>query len=190
MKLFDEYPVLYDDAVIMNRITADDIPALEAVTGDPRVTKTIPAFLYEQKYDDKHLMLENLDDECFQTKESLLLAVRLKEDGFPLVGVAEIYNYEEDKKKASIGYRGAYAEWGKGIATRVVMLFTDYLFGEAGLKTITAHVLSTNHASKHVLEKCGFINKHPGHLEDWGHEEPQLTDTFVLKKAWLGQTAE
>ena len=49
-----------------------------------------------------------------------------------LIGIAEFYNYEEKKSKASIGCRLHDACWGKGIATEVVALMRDYLTEDVG----------------------------------------------------------
>lgn len=40
----------------------------------------------------------------------------------PFAGIAEIYNYEPKKAKASIGYRLDEKYWGRGIATQTVRL--------------------------------------------------------------------
>ena len=187
MKLFEEYPYLENDVIAMSRLTEADIPGLEELTAQPDVGATIPTFLYEYKYEDKREMLAHMDEECFDTKESILLGVRSRSEAPEFYGIAEIYNYEEEKQKASIGYRLLPSVWGKGIATQEVELLKEYLFGETGLRTITAHVLRENKRSAHVLEKNGFVNLYPGVMEDWGRGEPQLTDKYVLKKRWLDQ---
>ena len=189
MKLFESYPVLSDDAVILDRITEADIPALETLTADERVRATLPTFLYEQKYEDKHQMLARMDEECLLTGQSILLAVRPQTPERPLIGIAEIYNYEEEKQKASVGYRGLQDSWGKGVATHVLVLLRDYLLKDMGLKTVTSHVLKENTASARVMEKGGFVNKYPDLWEDWGRSEMQLTDKYVFKREWLDDPA-
>ena len=190
MKLFEEYPTLSDDTVILDRITEEDIPALEALTADELVARTIPTFLYEQKYDDKRLMLARMDEECFLTRQSLLLAVRPQTSERPLIGIAEIYNYEESKKKASVGHRGLRDSRGKGYSTHVLILLRDYLLKDLGLETVTAHVLKENIASARVMEKGGFVKKYPDLWKDWGRDELQLTDKYVCKRAWLNDPSE
>ncbi len=184
-ELFEEYPELNGGSIIINRITAEDIPQLSAITDDERVTKTLPTFLYEQKYDDKQQMLESLDREVFENKESILMAVRLASEPEKLVGIAEIYHYEKNKKKASIGGRLAYDVWGNGIAVELIELLKTYLLEELGLSTVTAHVLRGNHGSARAMEKSGFVCKYPGLWEDWGRDELQLTDKYVFKREWL-----
>ncbi len=182
MKLFEEYPWLEDETVILHRMTTEDVPALKEFTENGRVYETLPSFLYELKYEDKQELIAKMDEECFLTKESLLLGVYGKEATGSLLGIAEVYNYEPKKEKASIGYRLDPSVWGRGIGSRVTALLKAYLLEEADLKTITAHVLHDNRASARVLQKNGFLLKYPGLWEDWGFPDLLLTDKYVYKR--------
>ncbi len=184
MKLFDEYPVLANDRVILRKMSMADAEALAEFTSRKAVYRTVPSFLYELKYEDKRDVIENMDRECFDTQESLFLGVYLTSEPEHLIGIAEFYNYEETKSKASIGFRLHDACWGRGIATDVAGLMRDYLTKEAGLRTVTSHVLKENTGSANVMKKTGFLNKYPGIYEDWGFGELMLTDKFVYKKEW------
>ena len=189
-KLFDEYPVLQDDCVILRKMTDRDADALKALTENRKVYASAPTFLYELQDEDKHRTIAEMDARCMQTGESVLLGIYLAEAPEHLVGVAEIYNYEENKQKASIGYRLSDAIWGRGIASRVCTLLKDYLLRQLGLRTITGHVLRTNQASARTAIKNGFVCKYPGLLEDWGFEDLMLTDKYVFKKEWLASAEE
>lgn len=193
MKLFEDYPYLTDGVVIIRKMTEDDAEALAVLTSEADVYATLPTFLYELKYEDKAQVIRRMDEECLDTHESVLLGIYLTEDPDHLVGVAEIYNYEEKKDKASIGYRLAEEVWGRGIATRVTALLKQYLLGAAGLRTITAHVLHDNLASAKVLKNNGFVNKYPELWEDWGFDHLMLTDKYSFKREWMnaeGSAAE
>ena len=193
MKLFEEYPHLENSAVILRKMTRDDIPSFAALTEDEEVKKTLPTFLYEQKYADKGEMLERMDEECFNSRESLFLGIYLTDDPDRLVGIAEVYNYEENKSKASVGCRLARRAWGQGIAPQVLELMKRYLLEDIGLETLTAHILRENTSSARVAGKCGFVCKYPGLWEDWGRADLQLTDKYVFKREWLedsGQAGE
>lgn len=61
-------------------------------------------------------------------------------------------------------------------------LLTDYLIGEVGLKTVTAHILRTNEGSAACVLKNGYVQKFSNIYEDWGFDEPCLTDKYVYKK--------
>ena len=64
-------------------------------------------------------------EECLDARASVLLAVCLREVPDDMLGIAEVYAYEERKPKASIGYRLVERAWGRGIATEVAGLLDD-----------------------------------------------------------------
>lgn len=210
MKLFDEMPYLENERMVLREMTAEDAPALARVAKDPKVYVYLPTFLYEQKYEDAHEAIKNMYRECFLTKDSIMLGIFLKEkpgeaadsEGHPgetaggtrhpgeaaggaehlseMAGIAEIYAYDERKKKASIGIRLAQAYWYRGIAVPAEKLLMDYL-KECGIRTVTAHIMVHNEASARTVQKLGFENKFPRLWEDWGREGPVLVDKYVYK---------
>lgn len=180
-ELFKEYPVLEDEKIIMHRMTLSDVKALEQMCANPTVYRYLPTFLYEQKYEDKREVIEKMDAECFDTKESLLLGIYAKENPDLLMGIGEVYAYEPDRKKVSIGCRRDEPYWHTGFGTRAETLLKNYLLDECGLKIITGHVMKDNIASKKAAEKTGFVLKYPGCIEDWGFDEPVEVDKFVIK---------
>ena len=184
-RLFDEYPELENEHVILRKMRPEDAPALQVFRDNEKVYRFLPTFLYEQKYEDASDVIAGMDEECFRTKGSILLAVCLKEEPSQMVGIAEIYNYEEKKAKASIGVRLDSSVWGRGIASQVISLLKEYLIVKTGLKTITAHILQDNAASAGAVRKCGFLKKYPNIYSDWGFEELSLMDKYVFKRDWL-----
>ena len=89
MKLFDEYPELRNDRVILRKMSPADADALAELTAREAVYGTVPSFLYELKYQDKRDVIANMDRECFDPKESLLLGVYLTTEPERLIGIAE-----------------------------------------------------------------------------------------------------
>ena len=178
--LFNEYPVLEDDLIILHRMTDDDAEALSKMCSQPEVYLYVPTFLYELKYEDKHEVLAKMDEECFETKESLFLGVYLKETG-EFTGIAEFYAYEPERRKCSIGIRFMKEFWGRGLATRTEKLMIRYLLEKANMRIITAHVMQVNKPSAAVQLKCGFEKRYTDIWEDWGFEEPVLIDKYVIK---------
>ncbi|MBQ1355818.1 MAG: GNAT family N-acetyltransferase [Solobacterium sp.] len=183
MKLFDEYPFLTDGIILLRKIVLSDAEALQALRTDQEVYRYLPTFLYEQKYEDVYEVIGRMDEECFRTKESILLAVCLADQPDTLCGIAEIYAWEPWRRKASIGYRLRREYWGRGIATAVARLLREYLFRTVYLHTVTAHVMTANRASAAVLIKAGFPERYSNVVEDWGLDVPVLVDKYVLKEA-------
>ncbi len=184
MKLFEEYPYLEDETLIIKRMTDEDADALGAFAASDEVYRYLPTFLYEQKYDDAAEVLKKMDAECFDTKESILMGIYYKPEESRFIGLAEIYNYEENKAKASIGCRIAKEWWGRGICTDVVKLLKEYLLS-TDVRTITAHIMRENQASAGTTKKNGFLCKYPDTYGDWGFDDLIYADKYVFKKEWL-----
>ena len=184
-KLFTEYPVLENDTILLRKIIEDDAEALGEFIANELVYRYLPTFLFERSYDDPLEFIRRMDRDQFETKESIHLAVCLKSDPGRMVGIAEIYNYEPKKEKASIGCRLDSSVWGQGIATQVIGLLKNYLIEEVGLRTITAHIMRENGASARAAVKNGFVLKYPDIYGDWGQPELCLVDKYVFKREWM-----
>lgn len=182
MKLFEEMPYLENDEIILREMQIENAPELKALASDPAVYTYLPTFLYEQKYEDAEEVIRRMRKECFETKQSILLGVFRKADPDHLIGIGEIYAYDEAKNKASIGCRLAQEAWHKGIAVQVVTLLKNYLIEEIGIRTITAHIMTHNIASARITERGGLKKRFPDLWEDWGREGPVLTDKYVWKR--------
>lgn len=181
MELFDEMPYLEGEHIILREMAESDAEALAALTSDPIVYRFLPTYLYEQQTADKREVIANMRRECFDTHESILLAVCERAKPDTMVGIAEIYHYRPEERIASIGYRLGEPVWGKGIATEVTALLKRYMVEQAGIKAITAHVMTENGASARVLEKNGFHNCGMELWEDWGFGEPVEVDRFLYE---------
>lgn len=190
MNLFDEYPYLENDRIVIHKMKPADAEALRRLSEDGRVTKTVPTFLYEMKYEDKALVIEHEEEEYFRTGEGILLGIYLKEAPDDMAGLAEIYGYEPSRGKASIGSRLLPEYWGKGIATSVAEMLRDYLIDDLGLRVVTAHILKENIGSAACLTKCGFIPKYKDIYEDWGFGYPVLTDNYIYKRDYRTKGAK
>ena len=80
MEPFGEMPRIEGEHVILREMIAADASALAEIARSEAVYRYLPTFLYEQKYDDAAVAIERMRAECFDTKESILLAVCLREE--------------------------------------------------------------------------------------------------------------
>lgn len=198
MQLFDEYPYLENETIVIKKMSAADADALSAFAKEEAVYRYLPTFLYEQRYEDARTVLERMDRECFETGESILLGIYVKDEASPpafgslsftqsvrFAGIAEIYNYEEAQAAVSIGCRLARDFWGQGIAAAVLTMLREYLFGQTSVTTITGHIMPANKASAGAAVKSGFVCECRGQQEDWGFAQPVKADKYVCRKDWL-----
>ena len=182
MKLFETYPVLEDDLICLRRMTLDDADALLELTQCEAVYRCEPTTLYELRYPNKRTVIERMDDECFNTHESLLLGVYIGEGRTTFVGIAEVYDYNQATQEAYIGGRLHEHYWSQGIATHIICLLRDYLFSCDNIQTIRTHVMTQNAGSEALMRKCGFVLGGEAFMEDWGNG-PVSTHSFFISKS-------
>lgn len=173
-KPFSQVPCLRGPRVTLRGLELRDAASLQELAGSPRVYRYLPTFLFEQKYDSAEEVIRRLYTECLQ--ESLILGIFLGED---FCGLAEMYGYRAPFHKISIGYRLLERYWGQGIASEALRLMVSYLYGETGIKIITASTMIGNRASARVLRQNDFKLIVHDADEDWGYETPTRTDKWI-----------
>lgn len=182
LKLFDEIPVIEDDVLLIKRIGENDAEVLDSMAQNDNVRRYLPTFLFEYQNDDKKEVIREMYGDIFRRKESLLLGIFLKSEPDNMAGVCEIYNYDPNWNKASIGYRINEPYWNRAIAGQTIRLLRDYLFEHTDVKRITAHVMIDNLYSCRALEKNGFRLRKTAVPEDWGFAEPVSVNKYVIEK--------
>ena len=176
-KLFSEIPRIEGERIVLDRVIASDADALRDLMNDPDVQRYLPTYLFEKQREDVDETIRLLYGDYFANKESLILAIRVKDTG-ELAGLIELYGLRDRLHKISVGYRMRKSFWGQGFATEAVGLMVGYLYGDTDTEIITASVMLENAASARVLEKCDFIRTARCVEEDWGYPEPTLVDKF------------
>ena len=181
-KLFDELPRLENEKILLRPLEMRDAGPLDAMRKSAAVYRYLPTFLFEQQYKDPEDVIRLVYEDLFRNKESLILAVCLKDGRKPgqeaFCGLAEFYGFQDAIHKTCIGCRLAEPYRGQGIAAQAVGLMVDYLYGQTDIEIITASTMIENLASARVLEKNGF-QKTASHVpEDWGYETPVIADKW------------
>ena len=173
-KLFSEIPHIKGDRVILREVRQEDASALQELRESPAVSRYLPTFLFESKYEDISYVISHLYDECLN--ESLILGVYI-DDTF--CGLIELYGYRAEIHKISIGCRLLERYWGKGIASEAVEQLVNYLYCETDIEIITASTMIENKGSARALARIGFDLVAHAVPEDWGYETPVTVDKWI-----------
>ena len=111
-----------------------------------------------------------------------LFAIRLKGTD-RLIGI--ILTCEETGDSCEIGYGLGSDHWGRGYATEAVRGFLEYLFSEAGFRSVRASFMPGNLASRHVMEKCGMTYSYFSEKElEYEGVQWDLTYYAVTRDGW------
>ena len=173
-RLFPSPPVLAGETLCLRPLVAADAEGLRALTGQAEVYRYLPTFLFEKQYDRAEDAILHLYQEGLEA--SLILGA-FRENR--VCGLAEVYGYRAPLRKASVGYRPLREMWGQGIATEALGLMVRELIENRGIEIITASTMVENRASANVLRKNGFTLVVSGIGEDWGYEEPTISDKWI-----------
>ena len=126
-KLFSEIPRVDGERIVLDRVVAADADALRDLICNAHVQRYEPTYLFEKQFDDASEAIASMYGDLFANKESLILAIRMKETG-ELAGLAEFYGLRDSLHKISVGYRLRECWWGYGLATEAARLMVGYLY--------------------------------------------------------------
>jgi ribosomal-protein-alanine N-acetyltransferase len=179
-ELFDTFPYLKNNSVIIRKMNEADLDALEEITSNPNVYRYIPPFLYKKSRGNLMTEIRNLGGRDFDKKKLIIAGIYLCEKPDKLIGFAEMFDYKKRANQITIGYRINESYWHKGIATNTVKLMINYLCNDMGIQTLKAFVMPENVFSERVLIKNGFI-KEPDSIQEknWGGKEIVDLDVFT-----------
>lgn len=182
-ELFDEFPYLENDKVMIRKMELNDVAALSEISNNDNVYKYIPPFLYKKSNKVLETAIKNLGGKDFENKKYIIAGVYLKDNPNRLVGLAEMFDYKKKENKITVGYRLNEDYWNKKIATNVLKLMIKYLVNEVNVTTLQAFVMPENLYSSKVLLNNGFIKEnYTLQKKNWGSQEMVSVDVYTYRK--------
>lgn len=81
----------------------------------------------------------------------------LADDTELIGGIGAVPQTDVHRFSAEVGFWLGQSHWNKGITSKALPVFCEYLFSRFSFKRLIANVFEGNEASKKVLEKNGFV---------------------------------
>lgn len=182
-KLFDSIPFLISQNIVLKALTINDLDDIKKMLLCDDVYKYVPTFVPELQCNGNiEFFINTMCKDLFDNKIEIILGIYLRNIHDKLCGLLELYHYDEEEKRVSIGIRLNKEYWNKGISTEAISLIIKYLFNEIDIKTILASNIINNTASGRCLEKNEFIKIEEEIIEDWGYSENVYVDKWILKR--------
>ena len=147
--------VLTGERVLLRDWSEADLAPFSEMNADPRVMEHFPALLTRAESD--ALVSERIVPQ-FAELGFGLWAVEVPGVA-PFIGYVGllVHTFEADFTPCvEIGWRLAFAHWGKGYATEAARLALAYGFAEAGLEEIVSFTVPANRRSIAVMERLGM----------------------------------
>lgn len=150
----NNYIELETRRIRLRQWTDDDAPAFAALNADPNVMKHFPAPLQRAESD---ALLERLRD-LIADRGWGFWAAEYKPTAslIGFVGLNAASHTLPFSPCVEIGWRLAYAYWGRGLATEAARACLGIGFGRLALEEIVAFSATGNHRSLAVMERIGM----------------------------------
>jgi ribosomal-protein-alanine N-acetyltransferase len=183
MELFNEFPQLETENLILRQIQLTDAEAMFKIFSDPSVTQyhdLDTATRIEQVQ-----LLINRRAEFFKNGRRIRWGIARRTDNM-IIGSCGYSHFGQASFRAELGYELAQAHWRKGVMTEALKVIVGFGFEEMRLNRIEAMVMLENIASIRLLEKLGFQEE--GILREYGYWKGKFHDLKLfsrLKKDWL-----
>lgn len=158
--LFEKFPYLESDELILKQVECKDVDDLFEILTNKSLFKYRPGNPLKSLDAVKNVIGHYERD--FNKRKTIFLGIYYKKADNKLVGIAEIFDFDDKASRVEVGYTVNDNFWGKGIATNTTKMMLDFLFNRIDVNSIQATPMSLNKKSSNVLERCGF--KHEGTL--------------------------
>jgi ribosomal-protein-alanine N-acetyltransferase len=180
--IWQPFPVLESERLVLREITAADADALFAIFSDEETMQYWSCRPYTSVVQARKL-IENLA-ETVRQETGIHWAITLRGEN-RLIGRCGYNEWRKQHRRGEISYIVARHTWGKGIAREALQVMLDYGFKEMNLHSVEAGVTPGNDGSTRMLERLGFCLE--GHLRESYFAEDRFVDSLIyslLHRDW------
>lgn len=163
--LFQPFPMLHTERLVLRQPTTADAQDLFKMRSDPEVMQYIPRPLATNVQEVVDLV--QMINDFTAKNERINWAMEWLETG-EVVGMIGFVNIKTEHHRAEVGYSLAKRWHRMGIAREALTAVLDYGFGAMGLHSMEAITDGDNIASGKLLEKVGF-RKEAHFIQDFWH---------------------
>src|SRR5262245_14653646 len=152
--IFDTFPGLETERLILREIVPDDVVDLFRIYSDPDVMRYWSSAPL-QRIDQAQQRIADATA-AFQAREGIRWAIARK-GASRLLGTCGHWRLMRQHLRSEIGYDLVPEHWGQGIMPEAVAAILQFGFERMGLHSVEAQIEPQNQASRRVLEKLGFV---------------------------------
>jgi ribosomal-protein-alanine N-acetyltransferase len=176
-KVFEPFPILETERIILRQIKEDDIPGIFRFYSGSDTLNYIARDLFTKK--EQAIEKVNIFQKNYEEKKAIWWTfTQIPKDEF--IGFGGLFEISKESNKAEIGYGLLPEYWGNGIMSEVVKKLIDFGFNEMKLHKIYGRITPGHNASIRVLEKFGF--KKEGEFKDDEFAQNKYFDTAYFSQ--------
>ncbi|MBK8551736.1 MAG: GNAT family N-acetyltransferase [Ignavibacteria bacterium] len=173
-EVFDSFPVLETERLILREITPGDVREIFAIRSSEEAMKYFGHNVYTSLTEADDMI--NAIVNGFKNKEGIRWGITLK-GSEKLIGSGGPWRLLKEHLRCEIGYDLLPQYWKKGIMTEALREIIKFCFDKMNMHSIEANVDPDNIASVKLLEKLGFEKE--GHLKESFYFNDVFTDTGI-----------
>lgn len=180
--VFDEFPVLETERLLLRAVRPSDVTAVYAIFSDEAVTRYYGLETYTAVEEAAQRIAAIR--QSYLKGRSIRWAITHKHDD-RLIGTVGLMNWRPKYFQATIGYELAQTHWRQGVMTEALTAVIDFSFVVVALNRLEAFVVPENTPSISLLGKLGFVNE--GLMREYGYWRQAFHDLFLfslLRKDW------
>ncbi len=156
-KIFDNFPFLESEALILKKIEKTDLNEVFAIYDNEKVFEFC-GIIPKHNKTTVESMIGHFERD-YNKKSRIKLGIFLKGEANKLVGIIEVMDFNPKVDMVTVGYFLAEEYWGRGIASEALRILIQFLFEDVHVNRIQAEVMPANTTSKRVLSKNGFVKE-------------------------------
>jgi len=164
----------------------DDVSDITNLANNRKVSSMLESLPYP--YYDKHAE-EFIDQVSKPDAGECVFAITHSETG-ALMGMCGLHLVKRRFNLAHMGYWLGEDYWGKGYATQAARAMVDLFFKAGSEDQLLMSVLSTNTASRRVIEKCGGkFWKRDTNFSSFFEKDMDVDHFRITRESWMGAIA-
>ncbi|MEP7207415.1 MAG: GNAT family N-acetyltransferase [Casimicrobiaceae bacterium] len=140
--------------LLIRPVAEDDLEDLQAINGDPEVTRFLPYATWVSRDDASAWLKRMAALTASGTGRQLVVVTR---DTGKVVGTLLLFRYEEGSARVELGYVLGRRYWRQGFMSEAITAICEHAFGSMAMRRIEAEVNTANTASDRLLRKVGFM---------------------------------
>lgn len=155
--LFSKFPFIETSEITLRKIEKTDLDNLYSIYSNENLFKYRPGLVKKNKSTVENMISHF--ERYFGKNKTIFLGICNNKDLKRIIGIAEIFDFDETVNMVTIGYTLNEDYWGQGFATKTVKALLNYLFNTIGVNRVQAFVMPSNIKSKNVLERNRFLKE-------------------------------
>lgn len=178
--------ILTTQDLVLRAPSKDDVAEIAALANNRKISSMLESMPYP--YYDKDAE-EFIDQVSKPEAGECVFAITHIETG-KLMGMCGIHLVKRRYELPHMGYWLGEEYWGKGYATQAARALVDLFFKVGSEDQLLMSVLSTNTASRRVIEKCGGrFWKQDTNYSQFFEKEMGVDHFRITRENWMGAVA-